>query len=233
MAYGLQATTASGQLTIDGSSDNYRGFQIITPRTDTSVSSFSNLSYTSGDLVFAQNTSTTAGTMGADLPSSTDNVGITHYFVARPANGSGFTSSGNYGLQVRNQSGQVAFDTRNSVGGSFAGFSIERVYPPGTLAGITASNQTPGPTTGTVMIGDTETIDPSDYYLLVLGSLYAVNTGGLNSTLNWGGAYYDYTNNVIRYVGYVAVGQNSAPIPSNFSVPFNNLNTMVLAKYIT
>ena len=126
----------------------------------------------------------------------------------------------------------MAYDSRNSVAGSFLGFSIERVYPPGTLAGLTSSG-TPGPTTGTVMIGDNETIDPSDYYLLVLGSLYAVNTGSLNSTLNWGGAYYDYTNNLIRYVGYVAVGQNSAPIPSNFSVPFNNLNTMVLAKYIT
>ena len=231
MAYGLEARTANGQLTIDGGSDNYRGFQIVTPRTDTSVSSFSNLSYNSGDLVFAQNTSTTSGTMGADLPSSTDNVGITHYFVARVANGFNTNQqSGNYGLQVKNQSGQVAFDSRNSVGGSFEGFSIERVYPPGTLAGISASNQTPGPTTGTVMISS---IDPSDYYLLVLGSLYAVNAGAINSTLNWGGAYYDYTNNLIRYIGYVAVGQNSAPIPSNFSVPFNNLNTMVLAKYIT
>ena len=228
MAYGLQARTANDQLTIDGGSSNYRGFQIITPRTDASVSSFSNISYNSGDLVFAQRTTT--GAIGADLPSSTDNVGITHYFIARVANGSGFTSSGNYGLQVKNQSGQVAFDSRNSVGGSFLGFSIEAVYPPNTLAGISASNQSAGPTTGTVMISN---IDPSDYYLLVLGSLYAVNTGGLNSTLNWGGAYYDYTNNLIRYIGYVAVGTNSPPLPSNFEVPFNNLNTMVLAKYIT
>ena len=224
MAYGLKATTASGQLTIDGSSSNYRGFQVITPRTS---ASFSSLSYTSGDLVFAQRTTT--GAIGADLPSSTDNVGISHYFVARVANGSGFTASGNYGLQVKNQSGQVAYDSRNSVAGSFLGFSIERVYPPGTLAGLTSSGSA-GPTTGTVMISS---IDPSDYYLLVLGSLYAVNTGGLNSTLNWGGAYYDYTNNLIRYIGYVAVGTNSPPLPSNFEVPFNNLNTMVLAKYIT
>ena len=224
MAYGLEATTANGQLTIDGGSSNYRGFQIITPRTS---ASFSSLSYTSGDLVFAQRTTT--GAIGADLPSSTDNVGISHYFVARVANGSGFTASGNYGLQVKNQSGQVAYDSRNSVAGSFLGFSIERVYPPGTLAGLTSSGSA-GPTTGTVMISS---IDPSDYYLLVLGSLYAVNTGGLNSTLNWGGAYYDYTNNLIRYIGYVAVGTNSPPLPSNFEVPFNNLNTMVLAKYIT
>ena len=231
MAYGLEATTANGQLTIDGGSSNYRGFQIITPRTDTSVSSFSNLSYNSGDLVFAQSTSTTSGTIGADLPSSTDNVGITHYFVARPANGSGFTSSGNYGLQVKNQNGEVAFDSRNSAGGTFAGFSIERVYPPGTLAGI-SSSASADENTGTVMIGDSETIDPSDYYLLILGSLYHVNSQ-LNSTLNWGGAYYDYTNNVIRYVGYVKVGTNPPPIPSNFSVPFNNVNTMVLAKYIS
>ena len=90
MAYGLEATTANGQLTIDGGSSNYRGFQIITPRTS---ASFSSLSYTSGDLVFAQRTTT--GAIGADLPSSTDNVGISHYFVARVANGSGFTASGN------------------------------------------------------------------------------------------------------------------------------------------
>ena len=228
MAYGLEATTANGQLTIDGGSSNYRGFQIITPRTDTSVSSFSNISYTSGDLVFAQRTTT--GAIGADLPSSTDNVGISHYFVAKVASGfSGMQQSGTYGLQVKNQSGQIAYDSRNSAGGSFLGFSIERVYPPGTLAGLTSSGSA-GPTTGTVMISS---IDPSDYYLLVLGSLYAVNTGGLNSTLNWGGAYYDYTNNLIRYIGYVAVGTNSPPLPSNFEVPFNNLNTMVLAKYIT
>ena len=228
MAYGLEATTANGQLTIDGGSSNYRGFQIITLRTDTSVSSFSNISYTSGDLVFAQRTTT--GAIGADLPSSTDNVGISHYFVAKVASGfSGIQQSGTYGLQVKNQSGQIAYDSRNSAGGSFLGFSIERVYPPGTLAGLTSSGSA-GPTTGTVMISS---IDPSDYYLLVLGSLYAVNTGGLNSTLNWGGAYYDYTNNLIRYIGYVAVGTNSPPLPSNFEVPFNNLNTMVLAKYIT
>ena len=228
MAYGLEATTANGQLTIDGGSSNYRGFQIITPRTDTSVSSFSNISYTSGDLVFAQRTTT--GAIGADLPSSTDNVGISHYFVAKVASGfSGIQQSGTYGLQVKNQNGQIAYDSRNSAGGSFLGFSIERVYPPGTLAGLTSSGSA-GPTTGTVMISS---IDPSDYYLLVLGSLYAVNTGGLNSTLNWGGAYYDYTNNLIRYIGYVAVGTNSPPLPSNFEVPFNNLNTMVLAKYIT
>ena len=85
MAYGLEATTANGQLTIDGGSSNYRGFQIITPRTDASVSSFSNISYTSGDLVFAQRTTT--GAIGADLPSSTDNVGISHYFVAKVASG--------------------------------------------------------------------------------------------------------------------------------------------------
>ena len=228
MAYGLEATTANGQLTIDGGSSNYRGFQIITPRTDASVSSFSNISYTSGDLVFAQRTTT--GAIGADLPSSTDNVGISHYFVAKVGSGfSGIQQSGTYGLQVKNQSGQIAYDSRNSAGGSFLGFSIERVYPPGTLAGLTSSGSA-GPTTGTVMISS---IDPSDYYLLVLGSLYAVNTGGLNSTLNWGGAYYDYTNNLIRYIGYVAVGTNSPPLPSNFEVPFNNLNTMVLAKYIT
>ena len=226
MAYGLKATTGNGQLIIDGSSDTYKGFQVITPRTTGTIT---NLTYNSGDLVFAQRITT--GAIGADLPSSTDNVGISHYFIAKPANGSGFTSSGNYGLQIKNQNGEVAFDSRNSAGGTFAGFSIERVYPPGTLAGQTVAG-TPDEDTGTVMIGDSETIDPSDYYLLIVGSLYAVNTGNTNATLNWGGAYYDYTNNLIRYVGYVEVGQNPAPIPSNFSVPFNNLNTIVLAKYI-
>ena len=226
MAYGLKATTGNGQLIIDGSSNTYKGFQVITPRTTGTIT---NLTYNSGDLVFAQRTTT--GAIGADLPSSTDNVGISHYFVARPANGSGFASSGNYGLQVKNQNGEVAFDSRNSAGGTFAGFSIERVYPPGTLAGLTSSGSA-DENTGTVMIGNSETIDPSDYYLLILGSLYHVNSQ-LNSTLNWGGAYYDYTNNVIRYVGYVKVGTNPPPIPSNFSVPFNNVNTMVLAKYIS
>jgi len=229
MAYGLKATTANGQLIIDGSSDTYKGFQVITPRTTGTIT---NLTYNSGDLVFAQRNSNAGdGAIGADLPSSTDNVGITNYFVARPANGSGFTSSGDYGLQVKNQNGEIAFDSRNSAGGTFAGFSIERVYPPGTLAGI-SSSASADENTGTVMIGDSETIDPSDYYLLILGSLYHVNSQ-LNSTLNWGGAYYDYTNNVIRYVGYVKVGTNPPPIPSNFSVPFNNVNTMVLAKYIS
>jgi|MDSZ01.1.fsa_nt_gb hypothetical protein len=228
MAYGLEATTPNGQLTIDGGSSNYRGFQVITARTDTANSSFSNLSYNSGDLVFAQRTTT--GPIGADLPSSTDNVGISHYFVARVANGfSGNQQSGTYGLQVKNQSGQVAFDSRNSIGGSFIGFSIERVYPPGTLAGQISSGSA-SITTGTVMISN---IDPSDYYLLVLGSLYNVSTQSVQATLNWGGAYYDYTNNLIRYIGLVEIGTNPPPIISNVNIPFNNLNTVVLAKYIT
>ncbi len=222
MTYGLKAFTASGQLTIDGSSSNYKGFQVVTPRTTGFISS-----YTAGDLVFAQRTST--GVIGANLPASTQNIGITHHFVARVANAtSGFTSSGAYGLKVLNQNGDVAFDTRNSAGGTFAGFSIERVYPPGTLSGGAANNA--GPNTGDEMITN---IDPSDYYLLVLGSMYVTqNIGAITTEFNWGGAYFDHTNNKIRYAGYLDLNNSGTFGPSTSRISFPNVNTLVLAKYI-
>ena len=52
MAYGLEATTANGQFIIDGGSNRYKGFQVVTARTNGFVSN-----YTAGDLVFAQRSS--------------------------------------------------------------------------------------------------------------------------------------------------------------------------------
>ena len=221
MAYGLKAETANGQLIIDGGSNRYKGFQVVTARTNGFVSN-----YTAGDLVFAQRSSN--GVIGANLPTSTFSAGITHHFVARTANSSGFSSSGTYGLQVKNQNGDIAFDSRNSAGGTFAGFSIERVYPPNTLSG--GSSGTAGPATGDDMITN---IDPSDYYLLVLGSMYQVNsTGDIQTTFNWGGAYFDHTNNKIKYVGYLDLVNSGTEGPASSKIPFPNVNTMILAKYI-
>jgi len=222
MAYGLKAETANGQLIIDGSSTSYKGFQVVTARTNGFVSN-----YTAGDLVFAQRSSN--GVIGANLPTSTFSAGITHHFVARTANSFNTNQqSGTYGLQVKNQSGDIAFDSRNSAGGTFAGFSIEKVYPPNTLSG--GSSGTAGPATGDDMITN---IDPSDYYLLVLGSMYQVNTtGDIQTTFNWGGAYFDHTNNKIKYVGYLDLVNSGDQGPSSSKIPFPNVNTMILAKYI-
>lgn len=104
MAYGLIAKTANDTFTIDGSSSNYRSLQA-----QAEVSG-SPSSVGAGELFFGRKTS---GTGSVTANGTTVNGTNIRTFKATPAN-SFSTPSPGYGLKVLNQSGVVAYDSRNT-----------------------------------------------------------------------------------------------------------------------
>lgn len=115
MAYGLTVVGDNSVLQIDNTL-NMKGLQPIQAGTASSLSSLP--AYT--DLVFIKKTTTTsnicldrnysAGTVTFRIGTTGSTVSV-EYIICRAANDP--TPSGTYGLQVKNSSGVVAFDSRN------------------------------------------------------------------------------------------------------------------------
>ena len=222
MAYGLIAKTANDTFVIDGSSSTYRSLQVSSFST---TQNFSGVSSSGGDLVFA-NRSPSSGLVSGNIPATSTLNGYTSYFIASLSTNTtafGGTPAAGYGLQVKNQSGQVAYDSRLSSNG----FSIEKVFPAGTINGQRSGyTQAAGNTSGDILHTGS---DIGSYYLLMNGSVLYSLGSAVDTVL--AGAYYEYSGSsskiyFVNYTQYTDLGGNT----NYLGLP--NLGTVILAKYI-
>lgn len=224
MAYGLTATTANDTFIIDGSSSTYRGLQVSSFSTGT----FSQVSAAGGDIVFANRSSAAgSGLLSGNIPATNTLNGDTSFFIVSLSNNNtafgGAPSAGEYGLQVYNQGNQVAYDSRLSSNG----FSIEKVFPAGTINGQRSGyTSQAGNVSGDILHTGS---DIGDYYLMMNGSLL-YSLGSTASTV-LAAAYYQYSGSTsklyfVNYVQYTDLGGNT----NYLGLP--NLGTVILAKYI-
>jgi len=223
MAYGLIAKTANDTFVIDGSSSTYRSLQVSSFSTGT----FSQVSAAGGDIVFANRSSAAgSGLVSGNIPATSTLNGYTSYFIASLSTNTtafGGTPAAGYGLQVKNQSGQVAYDSRLSSNG----FSIEKVFPAGTINGQRSGyTQAAGNTSGDILHTGS---DIGSYYLMMNGSLLYSLGSAVDTVL--AGAYYEYSGSAsklyfVNYTQYTDLGGNT----NYLGLP--NLGTVILAKYI-
>lgn len=221
MAYGLTAKTANGTFIIDGSSSNYRSLQA---QADQPVSNEGTFAASAGELVFAGKSS---GTGGVYAQGSTLYGSNLRAFKAIPSNTFGSLSAG-YGLRVFNQSGVLAYDSRNSA----IGLEVVNIWAPGQLSGKRST--LPASDSAAIDTGD-ELYSGSnihDYSILLNGSIFQTSgnypSEELSSQFTWNGAYYDTTNNRITWIGFVSVNW----FGSLQGGAVNNLQSVILAKYI-
>lgn len=223
MAYGLIAKTANDTFVIDGSSNTYRSLQVSSFST---TQNFSGVSSSGGDLVFA-NRSPSSGLVSGNIPATSTLNGYTSYFIVSLSTNTtafGGAPAAGYGLQVKNQSGQVAYDSRLSSNG----FSIEKVFPAGTINGQRSGyTSTAGETSGDILHQGS---DIGSYYLMMNGSLLYSLGSSVDTVL--AGAYYEYNGSASKLY-FVNYTQYSDPFSGNTNrVGLPNLGTVILAKYI-
>lgn len=223
MAYGLIAKTANDTFVIDGSSSTYRSLQVSSFSTS---QNFSGVSSSGGDLVFA-NRSSNSGLVSGNIPATSTLNGYTSYFIVSLSTNTtafGGTPAAGYGLQVKNQSGQVAYDSRLSSNG----FSIEKVFPAGTINGQRSGyTSSAGNVSGDILHQGS---DIGSYYLMMNGSLLYSLGSAVDTVL--AGAYYEYNGSASKlyFVNYTQYSDPFSGGTNRLGLP--NLGTVILAKYI-
>lgn len=207
MAFGLVAYTGNETLLIDGSSSSYKGFQIVTESTANSTSQ--SVSLSSGQLLFA--TRSTAGLLQGTIDESGGTLyGATNYIIVQPASSFSTVTSG-YGLLVKNQSNQVAYQSN----AASKGISIENVFPEASISGMRSGwTARPNSYSGDYILQNTS---PSGYYVLMNGNYYA------SATATFGN--FRYGSNYITFVSFVDIGTFGA-----FGLP--SYSTVLLAKIL-
>ena len=217
MAYGLIAKTANDTFTIDGSSSNYRSLQA-----QAEVSG-SPSSVGAGELFFGRKTS---GTGSVTANGTTVNGTNIRTFKATPANSLSTPSPG-YGLKVLNQSGVVAYDSRNTS----HGLEVVNIWAPGQLSGQRSGFTTTNTQTGDILY---EGSNIHDYSIILNGSIFQESVNypddEFSSQFIWNGAYYDAISspNKITWIGVSSVNW----FGSVQGGALNNLQPVILAKYI-
>ena len=218
MAYGLIAKTANDTFTIDGSSSNYRSLQA---QADEPLSSGDTFGASAGELVFARKSSGTGPVYANGSKVYGSNL---RGFKATPATSFSAPSPG-YGLRVLNQSGVVAYDSRNSS----HGLEVVTMWAPGQLSGKRSGLTNTNLTTGDVLYSGSNI---HDYSILLNGSIFQTSgnypSEELSSQFTWNGAYYDTTNNRITWIGVASVNW----FGSLQGASVNNFQSVILAKYI-
>jgi len=194
MSYGLVAYTGNGTLLIDGNSSSYKGLQIVTESTANSTSQ--SVSLSSGQLLFA--TRSTSGLLQGTIDESGGTLyGATNYIIVQPSTSFSVVTTG-YGLLVRNQSNQVAYQSH----AASKGLSIESVFPEGSISGMRSGwTGRADSTSGDYLLQGTS---PSGYYALMNGNYYA------SSTATFQNFRYDYSANEIKFVSFIDIGEFGA-----------------------
>ena len=210
MSYGIEGTTASGGFLIDSDTTATEYLTVVHSGTTNAgqeaKSSNSGAGLQTGALVFAKPTSTTSSTANRviyDTFSNHPQIKFLHqvnHIVLRKAQSTS-PSGNNYGIQIKNASDVIIFDSRTATtGAKILGGKARTAYTtaiqPNNSAGISVTS----PTTS---FGGVTTIihsgNPTNVYVSCNAGYYDING---NFQLVLGGAYYDYSNNRILGEGY-------------------------------
>jgi len=212
MAYGIEATTAAGGFIIDSNTSSTEYLTLIDSDT---LNADTPLTKQAGDLIFAKpfNTSSTSqNRVIYDTVTSQTNIKFyykVYYVLCRKAQS--FSTSGTYGIQIKNNSNVVIFDSRSATSGmKIIGGSS------GHAAAMQAGNTTGQAPVGSPILsvsGNSTIIhsgNPTNVYVSCNTGYYNVGAFGQQGThIVIGGAVYDYSNNRIiaeTYAGSLISG---------------------------
>jgi len=207
MSYGLIAKSGNDTLLIDGNSSTYQGLQIITESTANSTSQ--SVSLNSGQLLFA--TRSSSGLLEGTITESGGILyGASAYIIVQPAASFSTVTSG-YGLLVKNQSNQVAYQSS----AANKALSIKNVFPEGSISGM-RSNWTSRANSfsGDFILSGT---DPTGHYVLMNANYF--------SSINASFGNFRYGSNFISFVSFVDAGDFGA-----FGLP--SFSTVLLATIL-
>lgn len=237
MGYGLLATGAGGIFQID--SDLSTTVQLAVHSSGTVVAGGQVTGLTANDIVFANVTSTQYSAATADqgkVEVIYSGTTVTfrypaNYIVlkATTSNNAWTTENGTagYGLQVKNASGDICFDTRYI--GRIGGFKITTVMGKNTRNGGTYNPEN-GSATYSQSGNEVESGTISNKYVAVYGGYYA---GGVTLGEVRGGFTFDYsqTPNELNYRGFWANNQPGLGIPTYLAIP--NQSEILVGELLT
>jgi len=194
MAYGISVTGSNNAFVIDSNTTQTEYLSVISSGTVNGTNnSRATITATPPDIVLMNKPTVSASDGAAGLLRNgynTTNV-TTKYIVARKtASLSSYT--GTYGLQIKNNSNVVIFDSRAIT----EGINIIDIKPTGTVMGARMSSGVPGPDTVEKDDVDYPTViyygDPTNVYVSTYGA--AFYSYGQNYWMQY---HFDYVNNEI------------------------------------
>ena len=213
MSYGIEGTTASGGFLIDSDTTATEYLTVVHSGTTNAgqeaKSSNAGAALQTGDLVFAKPTSTTSSTANRviyDTFSNHPQIKFLHqvnHIVLRKAQSTS-PSGNNYGIQIKNASNVIIFDSRTATSGAkILGGKARTAYTTAMQPSNSASISIGSPV---ISFGGVSTIihsgNPTNIYVSCTGGYYDINA---TFQLVIGGAYYDYSNNRILGEGYIDI----------------------------
>ena len=195
MGYGLIATASGGQFQIDSS---LLGTKHLAVHTKGSVSANGWVTMDPDDLILVRSSATSGTTNGVEVKFSVINGNYratfrhdTDYIICKPADYSSFPAA--YGLQVKNGSGDVCFDSR----ALSKGLNIISILGKNTLYGGDPSIYGYNATNNTVFSG----APLSNLYVSCFGAEYA---GSVTSGITTSGYTFNFTTPTILHRGFVS-----------------------------
>ena len=219
MAYGISATGANNTFQLNSTLTSTVHFALINQGTTTG-SNGQIAGFSAGDLIVGRPTSGSGG-FGASMGSSPPTLNVAGtYKVFRPMTNSTATNLNGsaYGIQVKNASNNVIFDSR-----SFAnGFGIKKIFAKNALAG--GYNYYGAVPTGNIVHTSTSSTDYNSTYV----SLNASYWGGTSAAFN--AYYFDSStgtgrilfSSFIDFGGFLGLG----------TIPISNFSEILVGDFI-
>ena len=196
------------------------------------VSAGGSLTKQASDLVFAKPTSTTIGSNNVYYDNITSQTSLkfyagVSYVLLRKTQST--STSGTYGVQVKNSGGTIIFDSRSATSGLKVISTVAETtlgggrqpYQSGMSPVTSTSNSYPnfGTNESTIAFSG----NPTNVYVACTSGYYQFS--GFDIVFN--GLYYDYTNNRILHAGFIR-----NPFDNSVSL-FNNFSTLMFGELVT
>ena len=238
MGYGLRATATGGEFQIDSSLNTTVHLAVHTKGSFTSAGG--KLVIDIGDLVFARAYNSN-GTLGVNVNRSAETVNgvsyakgrvytfyaATDYIVTKPStNATAFASSINatgYGVQVKNYSGNVCFDSRIVT----SGFEITQVHAKYSMAGLASNISGYNASNNIVFAGAANTFNVNHashrkIYVSLAGAEYnpSVTSGFTQMSFK-----YNSSTNQIFYEGWLSFTLFSA-----YQIAWGNMSEILVGE---
>jgi len=243
LSYGLKVFNGANRVIIDGESSTFQTLQV-----SSTISQVAG-ALSSGALVMG--TRHTTGVVGGQTSGSTFTPVSGTYWTTL-AKTSGLTgiqntnvpsgADGDYGLQVRNASNVLCYDSRLHSNG--LGMSLSNIYPAASLTGgnvattatLTQNLIDQGAVKGSILAQGFSTSNPP--YVSLNTSFTNDFIFGGTGNIYWSSFYFDYTTNgandgILYFLngGYINISGEGFSLAGYFSIP--NFSTVLVANVLS
>jgi len=227
--YGVEITGNNNSYLV---SSNTTATEYLTVVDTDTVAAGGSVTKQASDLIFAKPTSSTIGSNNVYYDNITSQTSVkfyagVSYVILRKTQST--STSGNYGIQVKNNSGTIIFDSRAATSGLKVTSTVAETslggarqpYQSGMSPVTSTSNSYPNFGTNESTIAYSG--NPTNVYVACTSGYYQFS--GFDIVFN--GLYYDYTNNRILHAGFIR-----NPFDSTTSL-FNNFSTLMFGELVT